>query len=75
MNGWNPSGEVIVQEEERGRFAAWLRANGVAWSAAALGECSSTVLHVAVGASKPSTARRVRDAWRALLEANGERDD
>lgn len=57
-----------MTEAEREQFAAWVRMTGVMNAATALGECTSSVMHAALGTAKPSTARRVRNAWASYLE-------
>ena len=57
-----------MSEAERIAFADWVRTTGVAYAAAALGECTSSIMHAALGTAKPSTARRIRAAWRAHVE-------
>lgn len=57
-----------MTESERIAFGDWVRTMGVAYAAAALGECTSSIMHAALGTAKPSTARRIRGAWRAHAE-------
>jgi hypothetical protein len=62
-----------MTELERIAFADWVRSVGVMYAAKLLSECTSSIMHAALGTAKPSTARRIKSAWLAVQKPEADK--